>query len=66
MARPDRRSYPLKAVLYREGLSDYLECGHTLPTPQDIIGHYYPERRRCHKCHKEKPMDFTPPPIKKG
>ncbi|ALA07280.1 hypothetical protein SECTIM467_156 [Brevibacillus phage SecTim467] len=57
--RPDRRKYPLKKVLYREYLEDYLECGHILPTPSDIIGLYYPERRRCHKCAKEKPVEFN-------
>jgi len=60
MTKADRRSYPLKKVMFREKLKDYLECGHVLPTPQDRIGHYYPERRRCHKCSKGKPQDYNP------
>lgn len=67
--KPDRRKYPLGKVLDRAGglgedyhvLTDFLECGHTLATPQDIIGHYYPEKRRCYKCAKGSPKDFTPP-----
>lgn len=61
---PDKRSYPLRKVVERgrndawDFSKDYLECGHILPTPVDIIGERYPEKRRCHKCAKGKEPDF--------
>lgn len=64
MARTNRRSYPLRKILFREYIHDYLECGHKLPIPSDIIGTYYPERRRCHKCAKEKEPDFDVEEVK--
>lgn len=60
----DRRSYPLRKVVERgrdnelDFSKDYLECGHILPTPVDIIGERYPDKRRCHKCAKNKVADF--------
>jgi len=56
-------SYPLRKVINRsfvesKGKKDFLECGHMLSTPVDIIGEYFPEKRRCHKCAKGKPKDF--------
>ena len=64
----DTRKYPLVKVSERVffnpkeningvtciGWMDYLECGHILRTPQDIIGLRYPEKRRCYKCAKGK------------
>lgn len=58
MSKTNRRNYPLKKVLYREYIYDFLECGHKIPTPNDIIGTYYPEKRRYHKCAKGKRFDF--------
>lgn len=64
-----RRSHPLRKVSARQfdygdfgyhGQIDMLECGHIIPTPQDIAGNYYPEKRRCHKCTKGKDQDFNP------
>jgi len=49
---------PLRKVLFREQLKDYLECGHILSTPTDIIGNYYPEKRRCYKCQSKKDVDY--------
>ena len=59
MSKINRRSYPLRRILYtdvvhNEGIFDYLECGHKLPPAQDIYGTYHPKNRRCHKCAKEK------------
>lgn len=67
MSRVGRRAYPLRKVIQRAGWNiggvivsaDYLECGHVLPVTQDIIGEYYPERRRCHKCAKNKPKEVN-------
>lgn len=58
MPKSDRRQYPLVKVLHREYIFDYLECGHKLPSPTDIIGNYYPEKRRCHKCAKKKEKEW--------
>ena len=29
---------------------DVLECGHTLTGAEDLVGRYWPSRRRCRKC----------------
>lgn len=58
MAKTNRRTYPLRKVILRECLYDYLECGHKLHTPSDIIGLYYPAKRRCQRCAKGKEQDF--------
>jgi hypothetical protein len=56
-------THPLRKVLFRELLMDYLECGHIRPTPSDIIGYRYPEKRRCFHCTKGKPAMFD---VEKG
>jgi len=58
VTKTNRRRYPLRKVMKREYVYDYLECGHILPTPTDIIGNYYPESRRCHKCAKRREKDW--------
>lgn len=50
---------PIEGTTYTMGV-EMLECGHYQHPRQDIIGRTNAVRRRCRKCGKGAPQDFTP------
>jgi hypothetical protein len=45
--------YPIKKILSTDNKLDYLECGHTLPTPSPYLNIKHTGERKCFKCFDE-------------